>query len=495
MEQLLYKGFTLMKSLQTAFLNDWGELLSSLEKQNEHFAVEYGGMIQYAIQSLSKEKTNSIDSYILSLLQEWQRRFSTHYDEYEAISFITTIETIFHKLLAKAPASTLLDHQAVQAFFLRILDQSLLTQDSGMRIERWARMIVSSNFVPMKWLAVVKKGQEEYQIEYVTCSDQHQVDNHLLDMCLSLKAQQLDYLSIAIDRLIGTKKEKAPIIQIPCLNDTLLVCLLENGSISQQQIGVIRDMYLRQLKVQHLENKLDLKNACLLFLQHLLPSRSSEAAVKAIARGLVEYLPFKRCALFLYDHSEQKGIGLAGYDVNPTSIQPIREKIFQIPFIQKYLNKSTYSHQLYFSNASDVIPEKYIQAFKLKSIVVLPLFAPTKQQLVGIAFLDQGENSEFIIAPQTLMTLIKFGQYAGERLYSIGEENPQHIAAPSTILTQREREVLKLIADGASISEAAEELHLSSYTVRDYVSVIIQKLSAKNRTDAAVKAIRMNLIS
>jgi DNA-binding NarL/FixJ family response regulator len=52
-----------------------------------------------------------------------------------------------------------------------------------------------------------------------------------------------------------------------------------------------------------------------------------------------------------------------------------------------------------------------------------------------------------------------------------------------------------LIAEGASINEAAQQLHLSSYTVRDYVSIIIQKLAAKNRTDAAVKAIRMKLIS
>ncbi|WP_462408762.1 response regulator transcription factor [Neobacillus sp. Marseille-QA0830] len=495
MEQLLHKGFTIITGLLADFLNEWEQLLPFIKQQNEQLAPKYDGMIRYSVKGLSSAKSISMDSYIFSLLTEWETRFSNHYDEYETISFITTIENIFHKLIAKNTASTFMDHQAVQAFFLRILDQSLLTRDSARGIEQWARMIMSSNFVPMKWLVVVKKVQEDYQINCVICSEQHQVDNQLIDMCLTLKAPQLDYLSVAVERLIGIKKGKTPIIQIPCINDTLLVCLQDDAVINQQQIDVIRGMYLRQLKVQHLENKIDWKNASLLFLQHLLPSRSAEAAVKAITRALVEYMPFKRCAIFIYNQSEVQGISVSGHNVSLPSIQPIREKIFQLPFIQKYLQTLTYAQPLYFSNASEVLPEKYIQAFKLKTLVVLPLYAPSKQQLLGIALLDQGEHSEFIVAPQTLTTLIKFGQYAGESLYSIREEIPRQSVVPSTILSQREREVLKLIAEGATISEAAKELHLSSYTVRDYVSIIIQKLSAKNRTDAAVKAIRMNIIS
>jgi DNA-binding CsgD family transcriptional regulator len=254
-------------------------------------------------------------------------------------------------------------------------------------------------------------------------------------------------------------------------------------------------MYLRQLKLHHLESKMDWKDASLLFLQRLLQTRSADLAVQAITQGIVDYMPFKRCALFLYNHIEDKGIGVSGHNVSIPSVQQIREGIFQLPLINNYLRSLAHSQPLYFSNASDVLPEKYVRKYRLKSIVVLPIFVPTENKLLGIALLDQGEDSQFEVATQTLTTLIKFGHYAGELLYSFWDEALQQFGSPKCILTQREKEVLKLIAEGASINEAAQQLHLSSYTVRDYVSIIIQKLAAKNRTEAAVKAIRMKLIS
>ncbi len=52
-------------------------------------------------------------------------------------------------------------------------------------------------------------------------------------------------------------------------------------------------------------------------------------------------------------------------------------------------------------------------------------------------------------------------------------------------LTERERAVLTATAGGASVAEIAARLSLSEGTVRNYLSVAIQKLSARNRVDAA----------
>ena len=52
-------------------------------------------------------------------------------------------------------------------------------------------------------------------------------------------------------------------------------------------------------------------------------------------------------------------------------------------------------------------------------------------------------------------------------------------------LTDRERDVLAVAARGASIAEIAEALALSEGTVRNYLSVAIQKLDAHNRVEAA----------
>ena len=52
-------------------------------------------------------------------------------------------------------------------------------------------------------------------------------------------------------------------------------------------------------------------------------------------------------------------------------------------------------------------------------------------------------------------------------------------------LTERERQVLRLAADGLSTGNAAEKLGLSEGTVRNYLSEAINKLGAQNRIEAA----------
>jgi DNA-binding NarL/FixJ family response regulator len=61
--------------------------------------------------------------------------------------------------------------------------------------------------------------------------------------------------------------------------------------------------------------------------------------------------------------------------------------------------------------------------------------------------------------------------------------------------TEREKDVLVLLAEGHSNPEIAQQLHLAPGTVRNYVSAILQKLSVSDRTQAAVEAIRRGLLS
>ncbi|MFG2002164.1 DNA-binding response regulator [Spirillospora sp. NPDC048911] len=52
-------------------------------------------------------------------------------------------------------------------------------------------------------------------------------------------------------------------------------------------------------------------------------------------------------------------------------------------------------------------------------------------------------------------------------------------------LTPRETDVLRLAAEGAEAPEIAERLHLTAGTVRNYLTAVVTKLNARNRTDAA----------
>lgn len=58
------------------------------------------------------------------------------------------------------------------------------------------------------------------------------------------------------------------------------------------------------------------------------------------------------------------------------------------------------------------------------------------------------------------------------------------LADGASPLTDREREVLRTAADGSTNAEIATVLHLSQGTVRNYLSMAIQKMAARNRAEA-----------
>ncbi len=62
-------------------------------------------------------------------------------------------------------------------------------------------------------------------------------------------------------------------------------------------------------------------------------------------------------------------------------------------------------------------------------------------------------------------------------------------------LTQRERETLRLLADGLSNEEIGKRLHISPETVRTHVRKAMSKLEADTRTQAVATALRQSIIS
>jgi DNA-binding NarL/FixJ family response regulator len=67
-------------------------------------------------------------------------------------------------------------------------------------------------------------------------------------------------------------------------------------------------------------------------------------------------------------------------------------------------------------------------------------------------------------------------------------------APPHSSLTEREFNILKLIAEGRSNKEIALALHLTEGTIKGYVSAIFDKLNVEDRTQAALYAVKHGLV-
>ena len=82
---------------------------------------------------------------------------------------------------------------------------------------------------------------------------------------------------------------------------------------------------------------------------------------------------------------------------------------------------------------------------------------------------------------------------AGKLLNQVASKQTQPTSILTDKLTERELDVLRLIAKGINNSEIAAQLHLSEGTVRNHVSAILEKLGVSDRTQAAVIAIQHGL--
>ena len=83
---------------------------------------------------------------------------------------------------------------------------------------------------------------------------------------------------------------------------------------------------------------------------------------------------------------------------------------------------------------------------------------------------------------------------AGRLLTHVREQAVPASPWPSTQLSARELDVLKLVAEGKDNAEIAAELFISQKTVKNHISNILMKLQISNRIQAAVYAVRRGIV-
>lgn len=116
----------------------------------------------------------------------------------------------------------------------------------------------------------------------------------------------------------------------------------------------------------------------------------------------------------------------------------------------------------------DIKPERLIQALVLVMDGVLWIDPSIANILVNIVAQNKNEEGEIVLSAED--------------------------GAIRDKMTPRELEVLDYIAEGKSNKDIAEEMNISIYTVKRHVSGIIEKLAVSDRTQAAVKALKIGLV-
>ena len=129
-------------------------------------------------------------------------------------------------------------------------------------------------------------------------------------------------------------------------------------------------------------------------------------------------------------------------------------------------------------------------------VVVLTMYAGDEQLFAALeagasAFVAKDAPADEVVAAarHALVSPRSFAaaDLAGAMRRKMTPSGPQ--------LTQRESEVLSLLARGFSVSAIARSIFVSESTAKTHISKIYEKLGASNRADAIMKAVRSGLLA
>lgn len=225
------------------------------------------------------------------------------------------------------------------------------------------------------------------------------------------------------------------------------------------------------------------KTYSLIEIVDILISHQGYDGVIHTLKKIEELFSFKRSSYYSFVPDTGEIIGEFGEEMNEIKklkMPLVSQKPFELTFQTK---KSLYikDSQLYFD-------AYLVEKFQLKSMVITPVYSYTR--MLGWIVLDNiGEA--FSQSFESLEVLDEIGRILGVYIDKIGFHEYKN---ELSLLSNREKDILILLGDGLDNKSIGLELHLSEHTVRDNISQLMVKLSAKNRTHLVAIALRKQLI-
>jgi len=120
---------------------------------------------------------------------------------------------------------------------------------------------------------------------------------------------------------------------------------------------------------------------------------------------------------------------------------------------------------------------------KLRSTLAAALRASEEFEVVGVAASSAG------VPPSADIVLFARGSEG-----SLGSRRPASGALAGTILSNREREILALLADGLVNKQIAARLGISTNTVKTHLELLFEKLGVATRAEAVATGVKRGLL-
>lgn len=237
------------------------------------------------------------------------------------------------------------------------------------------------------------------------------------------------------------------------------------------------------------EEQMELYEAILRYDETLLTLNELEDILSYSVREICRIAGFARAALFWYTPITRSLDGIYSHNIDLDVIRRIRELDYNIPGLKYVLREKK---PIYLQDVKNYLPAHHIENFRVTSLVVAPLYGKDPFPL-GFLLLDQN-GRHFRPEHRKMETVHALVQRTSKALEAqLNPTRPPRFHNPS-VLSNREREILQLIAAGCSTKSIALQLHISEHTVAEHANTILKKLEAKNRAEAVAIALRKQWI-
>ena len=493
MNRIFAHGLEMINESKEPIVSEWVQTLKNLEdvgKKSHQVGLNIFSFYQAMLFDVKAEKKE----YLIMIKEKWERDVGFSLANQR---IVLLFELAVERNTKAKLTNDYLSFQSIKyvlSSINKVINSSSTTKQ--FTTNYFLTHLTEARQLPIEWI-ISSKHNEGFYVENV-----YGVKEELEKQLRHLEAATLFELNELINKKMNVEMkilEKS--IMLPFEDMSLIIGL--EASTSEDIIPFIHYIFhlFKQGKSVFNEAFFEAqwKDPVILFHDFVMLASTFEKTVKHITEGFVKLLPFERAALFSYSTKERKSFGLAGYELDSEAIKKVEEHLNNLPIIKDgidlltlFSKESTSFQPIYLSDAKHTFSKEYIDTFKMKSLVIAPIYTDC-HGLIGAVLLDQGENQLFSISSETREALTKFGQTAGESLakYNLIDYG-LYEAIPT--FSPREIEVLNLMSEGLSTIESARELNLSEYTVRDYVSAIMKKMNANNRTEAVARAIRKGII-